>query len=38
MSTEERVPLEVTVAALCTNPNLKTIRRWLAEEPMLRVA
>jgi hypothetical protein len=40
MSTDERVPLEVTVAALCTNPNLKVIQRWrgLAEEPMLRVA
>lgn len=39
MSTEEHVPLEVTVAALCTNPNLKVIQRWrgLAEEPMLRV-
>jgi hypothetical protein len=40
MSTDERVPLEVTVAALSTNPNLKVIQRWrgLSEEPMLRVA
>jgi hypothetical protein len=40
MSTDERVPLEVTVAALSTNPNLKVIQRWrgLSVELMLRVA
>lgn len=38
-STEEPKPLEITVGALCTNPNLKLIQRWrcLPEEPVLRL-
>ena len=31
--------LSITVAALCTNPNLKLVQRWrgLPQEPVLRV-
>jgi len=39
-ATEEKGPIELTVAALLTNPNLKLIQRWrlLPEEPVLRVS
>jgi len=38
-ATGEEKPIELTVGALCTNPNLKHIQRWrgLPEEPVLRV-
>ncbi len=38
-ATEEKGPIELTVAALLTNPNLKLIQRWrlLPEEPVFRV-
>jgi hypothetical protein len=38
-ATGEKGPIELIVAALCSNPNLKLIQRWrlLPEEPVLRL-
>jgi hypothetical protein len=38
-ATGEKAPIELTVAALLTNPSLRLIQRWrrLPEEPLLRV-